>query len=195
MKSLRLKGIGLTALFTAMIPSLSAETVWLSSLDLNQMTAGWSVPKADREITGQPIVIAKKQFEHGVGTHAASSFRVNVGGHAGRFIAQVGVDDSAGGQGSVEFIVSGDGKILWQSGVMTGGRAAVPVDVDLTDVKILELRVTDGGDGSNNDHADWADAKIIIKDGAAKPLGLGRMKKLTVTPKNLVWILEVAKDN
>jgi hypothetical protein len=82
-------------LFICAAPSLFAETVWLSSLDLSQMTAGWSVPKVDRPITGQPIVIAKKRFNSGVGTHAASNFRVDVGGHAARFIAQVGVDDDA----------------------------------------------------------------------------------------------------
>jgi alpha-galactosidase len=194
MKSLIFNCVGLIALFICTVPTLFAETVWLSSLDLNQMTAGWSVPKADHEISGRPIVIAKKQFEHGVGTHAASSFRMNVGSHAQYFISQVGVDDSAGGQGSIEFIVSGDGKVLWQSGVMTGGQAAVPVNVDLTGVKILELRVTDGGDGSSNDHADWADAKIIIKDDAAKPLALAPHEKFSVNTKNLTLNFEVGDD-
>jgi alpha-galactosidase len=194
MKSLRFNCIGLIALFICAVPSLFAETVWLSSLDLNQMTTGWSVAKADREITGQPIIIAKEQFDHGVGTHAASSFRVNVGGNATRFAAQVGVDDSAGGQGSVEFIVSGDGKILWRSGVMTGGQAAIPADVDLARVKVLGLRVTDGGDGASNDHADWADAKIITKDGSAKPLVLPPYEKFSVQTKKFALNFEVGDD-
>src|SRR5271154_3137228 len=106
MKLSRLNRAGLAVLLICQTPALFAETIWLSSLDLNQMTSGWSVAKADHEISGQPIVIAKKQFDHGVGTHAASHFRVDVGGQATRFIAQAGVDDSAGGKGSVEFIVS-----------------------------------------------------------------------------------------
>ena len=99
-------------------------------------------------------------FAHGVGTHATSKFRVDLGGNAKRFTAQVGVDDSAGGQGSVEFIVAGDGKTLWRSGVMKCGEAAKPVDVNLAGIQTLVLRATDGGDGEGNDHADWADAKI-----------------------------------
>src|SRR5271170_7589201 len=180
--------------FICAAPSLFAETVWLSSLDLNQMTAGWSVAKADREITGLPIAIAKKQFDHGVGTHAASHFRVDVGGQAARFIAQVGVDDSAGGQGSVEFIVSGDGKPLWKSGVLTGGQAAMPVDVDLTGVKTLGLRVTDGGDGESNDHADWADAKIIMAKGTAKPRALPPRDTFSVQTGTFALNFEIGDD-
>ena len=32
--------------------------------------------------------------------------------------------------------------------------------MNLAGVQTLVLRVTDGGDGESNDHADWADAKI-----------------------------------
>jgi hypothetical protein len=30
----------------------------------------------------------------------------------------------------------------------------------VTGVRVLTLRVTDGGDGKNFDHADWADARV-----------------------------------
>ena len=194
MKSIRCCFLGLAVLTACATPSLFAETVWLSSLDLGQMTAGWSVPKTDQDITGQPITIAKRTFAHGVGTHAASKFRVDLGGHATRFLAQVGVDDSAGGQGSVEFIVFGDGNVLWRSGVMTGGQPSRPVDVDLTGVKILGLRVTDGGDGASNDHADWADAKIVMADGAAKPLALAPYEKFSIRTKTFSLDFEVGDD-
>src|SRR2546428_6958290 len=107
--------------------SLSAETVWLSSLDLTRMTCGWSAPKADLGVAGKPISIGGKQFARGVGTHAESRLRVDLGGKASRFFAQVGLDDSAGGQGSGEFIVSGGGEILWRSGLLTGGEAPLPL--------------------------------------------------------------------
>jgi len=34
------------------------------------------------------------------------------------------------------------------------------VSADVTGVRVLTLRVTDGGDGRNRDHADWADARL-----------------------------------
>src|SRR6266480_2022543 len=74
--------------------SVSAETVWLSSLDLTRMTSGWSIPRADLGIAGQPLSIGGKQFAQGLGTHAESKLRVHLGRKASRFFAHVGVDDS-----------------------------------------------------------------------------------------------------
>ncbi|MGH7994537.1 MAG: NPCBM/NEW2 domain-containing protein, partial [Limisphaerales bacterium] len=141
MKSLFVNCLALTAVIY-IAPSVFAKTVWLSSLDLSEMTTGWSVAKADREIAGSRLSIHGKKFAQGVGTHATSKFRVKLDGGAKRFTAEVGVDDSAGGQGSVEFIVLGDGKVLWRSGVLKGGEAAKPVDVDLVGIQTLILRVT-----------------------------------------------------
>ena len=172
--------------FLAMISvagSSSAETISLSSLDLKQMTSGWSDAKADLGVTGKPISIAGKTFSGGVGTHAASYFRVKLDGKARRFTAQVGVDDGAGGQGTVEFVVLGDGKPLWRSGVMAGGQQPIPVDVNLAGVKMLGLWVTDGDDGTSNDHADWAEAKIVIPEGGTKPVALPPYEQFSVQTK------------
>ncbi|HZI30723.1 MAG TPA: NPCBM/NEW2 domain-containing protein, partial [Candidatus Binatia bacterium] len=94
------------AVATCVAPGLLAETVSLSSLDLGQMTSGWSVPKAGHEIAGGPLSIHGEKFTDGVGTHATSKMRVKLNGNAKRFTAEVGVDDSAGTEGSVEFVVS-----------------------------------------------------------------------------------------
>src|SRR6185312_8856415 len=91
---------------------------------------------------------------------------------AKRFSAEVGVDDGAGKEGSVEFIVSGDGKVLWRSGVLKTGDPAKPVNVNLAGIKTLVLQVTDADDGESNDHADWANAKIEVSRGAALPVAL-----------------------
>src|SRR6202012_2665558 len=107
-----------------------------------------------------------------------------LGGQASRFQAKVGLDDSAGGKGSVAFLVIGDGKILWQSELMTGQQPAESVDVDVKNVKVLELRVTDGGNGSSNDHADWADAAIVMNAGASAPTALPLHEKFAITTKS-----------
>jgi alpha-galactosidase len=175
-------------------PTLFAETVWLSSLDLSQMTTGWSVAKANHEIAGGPLSIHGEKFANGVGTHATSKFRVQLSGNAKRFTAEVGVDDSAGNQGSVEFIVAGDGKILWRSGVLKGGEPAKPVNVNLAGVKTLTLRVTDGGDGESNDHADWADAKIEMKDDAPPPVALPPYETFNLKTKSFSVKFQVGDD-
>jgi alpha-galactosidase len=188
-----IKCVLLTAL-VCISPSVFAETVWLSSLDLSQMTTGWSTAKADRGITGSPISIHGEKYTYGVGTHATSKFRVKLGGNAKRFTAQVGVDDSAVGQGSVEFLVIGDEKELWRSGVLKGGEAAKPVVVNLAGIQTLVLRVTDGGDGESNDHADWADAKIEMNPGSPLPVALPPYEMFSLRTRSFAVSFQAGDD-
>jgi hypothetical protein len=76
------------------------------------------------------------------------------------FSATVGVDDAAGGAGSVVFQVWVDGAKLFDSGTVTGASAAMQVAVDLTGKRRLKLLVTNAGDGSALDRADWGDAQV-----------------------------------
>jgi len=174
--------------------SLTAETIRLSSLDLKQMTSGWSEAKADVGIAGKSLSVGGKKYSHGVGTHAASKFRINLSGQAKRFTAQVGVDDSAGKKGSVEFIVMGDGRSLWKSGVLIGGQPAKAVDVSIAGIQTLELRVTDGGDDSSNDHADWAEAEILTGDGAQKPVALPPYESFSLKTATFAVDFQVGDD-
>jgi len=139
-----------------------AETVWLDDLNLASATQGFGDPHKNQSVEGHPLTIGGKTFTRGFGTHAESRLRVDLGGGAQSFSASVGVDDEVNGNAasSVEFIVTGDGKTLWKSGVLRAGQPAVACTVDLTGVKSLLLEVSDAGDGINFDHADWADAKF-----------------------------------
>ena len=56
--------------------------------------------------------------------------------------------------------VLGDGKELAKTGVMTASLAAQQLAANLSGVQVLDLVVTDGGDGTDSDHADWANATI-----------------------------------
>ncbi len=57
---------------------------------------------------------------------------------------------------------------LWNSELITHktGEQSVKVEVDITDAKKLYLVVTDGGDGSHWDHADWIEPKLTGKNGS-----------------------------
>jgi alpha-galactosidase len=108
---------------------------------------------------GHPITIAGTSYATGLGMHAPASVRVFLGGGCTSFTAQVGVDAETG-PGSVAFEVWGDGTRLAATDVLHQGDAAAPVSADVSGVQVLDLRVTDGGDGVTYDHADWADAAI-----------------------------------
>src|ERR1035437_8049120 len=140
---------------------LSAQTVWLDQLDLSTATQGYGIPMKNRSIDNKILTIAGKTFERGFGSHSESSLTILLNGKATEFLAQVGIDDEvAGHEPAAEFVVYGDDKKLWSSGVMRLGDAARPCSVNLAGVQKLELVVTDGGNGNYYDHVDWVDARF-----------------------------------
>ncbi len=143
------------------IDQLSAQTVWLDQLELSTATQGYGIPMKNKSIDNNTLTIAGKTFERGFGSHSESSLTVLLEGKATLFTAQVGIDDEVKGQRpAAEFIVYGDNKKLWSSGVMRLGDAARPCSVKLEGVQKLELAVTDGGNGNYYDHVDWVDARF-----------------------------------
>jgi putative membrane-bound dehydrogenase-like protein len=65
---------------------------------------------------------------------------------------------------------SADAKPLFASKVVTAETAghAVDIDVDLAGAKQLYLVAADGGDGFSCDWADWAEPRVVTKDGEQK---------------------------
>jgi len=146
--------------------AIQAATVRFDELNLGLMTSGWGTPQKNQSVTQTPLSIGGEKFAHGVGTHAESECAIVLDGQAQSFSAKVGVDDNAKNQkASLEFVVSGDDRVLWRSGVCKLGDKPRDCQVKLAGVKRLLLTVTDAGDGINFDHADWAEAAFTT-DGA-----------------------------
>ncbi len=167
-------------------PTGRGEITPLGELDLSKMSSGWGKPLADRSVTGKAISIGGRSFDRGVGTHAESMLHVELDGKAEEFRATVGVDDAAGGRGTVRFNVYADGQRLFDSGVMKGGQEARSVTVPLTGVRRVLLLVTSGGDGLDFDHADWAEAEFVFS--GQRPRALDAPKpppeeKVILTPQ------------
>jgi hypothetical protein len=76
--------------------------------------------------------------------------------------------------------------LLFQSETLTGGDAALPVEVDVSGVGQLSLVLSE--DGSNSDdHADWAEASVVCSD---SPLEVCEPQNAPITPPeghDLVW--------
>lgn len=140
---------------------LAATEIPLGSLDLGHATCGWGKPMANRSSDGKPMTIAGRKFSAGVGVHADSRICLRLDGKASGFSSFVGVDDEVTPKlGTVRFHVLADGKEVWDSGIMKTGDAAREVKLPLAGVNQLMLVVDDGDDDINNDHADWADARV-----------------------------------
>lgn len=183
MRKIPLGFAGATLVWFAQAALARAEVFELQSVDLQYLEQEWGSPHANQSVEGHPLSIGGRIFLHGLGTHAQSTLRISLGGKAQRFAAQVGVDDEVGPRGSVTFKVVGDGKTLWESEVLRGGQPAIPVTVDLRGLNRLVLSVGDAGDGINYDHADWADAQLVMTDGKPEAVAPPREPPVVLTPK------------
>ncbi|MFC9747660.1 glycoside hydrolase family 97 catalytic domain-containing protein [Streptomyces niveus] len=144
-------------------------TVYVSSLPFTAETNGWGPVERDRSNgenapdDGGPLRLGGTTYDKGLGVHARSEVTVALNGAYDRFAAETGIDEEKPDKGSVVFEVLGDGQVLARSGVLGPADEPYAFDIDVSGVGQLTLRVTDGGDGIDSDHADWADARLLEK--------------------------------
>ncbi len=134
----------------------------VTALTWTSATAGWSTPQVNTSIKGTTLTLRGIAYSTGIGTHASSTITYNLAGRFGTFTSSVGVDDETGGQGAVDFLVYGDGVMLYESGILTGSSAVKTLSVNVTGVQTLTLVASPGVSGSiDYDHADWAGATLL----------------------------------
>jgi hypothetical protein len=101
-----------------------------------------------------------KSYGRGLGVHSDSKLVYDLGGQYLTFITDLGIDDEVGNKGGVVFKIYTDGTLVYNSGKMTGASKTQTAMVDVGGVKELWLVVDNAGDGYDNDHADWANARL-----------------------------------
>ncbi|MFB6723793.1 NPCBM/NEW2 domain-containing protein [Kribbella sp. NPDC056345] len=158
-------GHGVQRLTTSLSPVVVAPvppdgTVPLSHHQWITATSGWMSPAIDESVGGgNPIKLTGTTYSTGIGVASPSLVRYYLGKACTRLSGTVGIDDVVGNVGpdggTATFQVVGDGKVLFDSGVVDRF-SPKPFDVDLTNVRVLDLVVGDAGDGGYNDRADWA---------------------------------------
>ena len=109
---------------------------------------------------GHPITIGGVVYDKGLGVHAESAVEFYAGKACEKVTADVGVDDEKGANGTVAFEIWADGTKVASTGVLTNAMPAQPLTADVTGAEVIRLVVTDGGDGIDSDHADWANAQL-----------------------------------
>jgi len=110
---------------------------------------------------GLQISIGGVLYQRGLGVHAPSDLRFNLNRTcSGSLVADLGVDDEVGDNGSVVFQVYLDGVLAYDSGLLTGASLRKTAIVPVANKAELRLVVTDGGNGDGYDHADWGGARV-----------------------------------
>ena len=114
-------------------------------------------------IHGMPIVVGKKKFAHGMGLNPSDGqsavVTYNVPAHVRRLRGGAGINDSGGGP-TITFRIVGDDRELWRSKPLRDPGASELFDVDLTDIRILEL-IADCPGGGAGGHVVWLDPQLL----------------------------------
>ncbi len=149
---------------TAMTFAANATPVYLSDLSWVSATSGYLTVQKDTSIKGNTISLRGTTYTKGIGTHAASDIVYQLNGNYTTFISDVGIDDEVNGNGSVIFRVIGDGKVLYQSAILTGTSPINSINRSVAGVQQLTLEVVSSIPGTiDYDHSDWAGARLIPK--------------------------------
>jgi NPCBM/NEW2 domain len=132
---------------------------YASSLPLSS-TSG--TVKLNENSAGQAIDLGGATYSEGLGFAANSSTIIALNGQYSEFDSTIGVDSGGSTASSVIFEVYSAKQLLYESSVITAGSTPVPIDLNVTGLNSLTL-IVEAAPGSTaaNDHAVWADARLI----------------------------------
>ncbi len=116
---------------------------------------------ADRNVTGGPLRCGGQRCLKGLGVHSAARLSYTLDRPWKGFRAELGIDDSTAGRGSVAYRVLVDGQQKAAGGPIRGGEPPTALSVDLAGAKRLQLIVDYGQRGDLLDHADWLNARLV----------------------------------
>lgn len=147
-------------------PTQVVERPFYEVVGSDQPGLPWLFPwQRDRAVTGGRLAVKGKEYRKGLGVHASCELTFALAGKFESFQAIAGLDDSATptefAQPSVRFVVSVDGKKVWESPVVLWNSAELPVAVPVKGAQTLTLLVDFAGDGDTLDRADWAAARLV----------------------------------
>lgn len=117
----------------------------------------------NQEISLDKLDASRIERGQGAAGDAISRWLITLDGDAVQFKAEAGLESNAGTGTSVEYLVLGDGKILWQSGVIKAGESHEQVKVSLKGIKKLGLLILNRGSGEITIAPKWINGSIIYR--------------------------------
>ena len=124
------------------------------------LSQGWPY-KTDRNVTGGMLRAGGRTYLKGLGMHTAAGLTYAIKGPKKRFQAELAVDDSTSGGGSVRYRVYVGDSLKYTSETVRGGDAPVPVTVDVAGAERLHLIVDFAERADELDHANWLNARWV----------------------------------
>jgi hypothetical protein len=155
-----------TALAPVRLRIEGGRRVHLSDLDpaIREETGAFGVVwpfQRDRNLDGTPLRMGGVRHERGLAVHSQARLGWALDGAYVRLRALAGIADLVGDQGDCAASLRADGMVVWSRDSLRGGEKPQAIDLDLTGVKQLELRVEYGARYDIADHFVLADAYLI----------------------------------
>ena len=141
------------------IPLAAGPQILLTSLKPTDVTFGFAPPKIDRTWADTPIVMAGVTYAHGIGMHAWCRMTYAVPGRATTFQAIIGLSDEVRDCRAADVIFEvrdQHDQLLFRSGIVDTATTPQPISVALDGTTEITLVVTEGRNGRDCDHANWA---------------------------------------
>jgi hypothetical protein len=137
----------------------TAVTKSLTAYKPTSSKVGYHSPTFDRIPGDGRLLEANGEiYATGIYAHAPARHEYDLGGKWQKFRGKVAM--ATGNDGTVQFEVRGDGKELWKSKVIKADQSAT-FDVDVKDVKKLELIVDPTEDGTRADWGLWITPELV----------------------------------
>jgi alpha-galactosidase len=133
---------------------------YLSDLDWIDSRSDFSTVRRDLNYYGGPLTIHGVTYAKGLWANANATVDVYLGGNCSRLTADLGMDDSDRGQGTIDYQLYLDGTKVYDSGVVRNATPTIHLDQDVSGAKVLRLVVSDAGDGISYDNADVGEGRL-----------------------------------
>jgi alpha-galactosidase len=129
---------------------------YLDTLTWLSATNGYGPVLTDENYYGGPLTIHGVTYAHGLWTNSPADLTYYLGGNCTAFTADLGLDGSDAGQGSVDYKIYADGTQVFDSGVVTNSTPTVHASADVAGAHILEIVVAEGNGTPTYGNADIA---------------------------------------
>jgi len=124
----------------------------LTRLSPAEAVQAWGELHKDRSVLGNALTVAGTRYDEGLGTHAFSRLRYDLGGRYSRFSALLGLDEEELCSDGIRVRIYADDRLLVDSGELLPGKS-FQVDVSLEGSRSLKIEADSLGN-QNCDHVD-----------------------------------------
>lgn len=118
-------------------------------------------PRWNQSLEGGVLRLGGEEYAKGIAMYGGTevTYRLPPGRYRS-LSAVAGIDDRARPAGDARLLVYGDEKLLFE-GALTGRDEPLPVEIDLTGVNRIKLKVEFGAGQEVQDHVDFCDARVL----------------------------------